>query len=228
MFEYNLRVFNATEESNDVYECTDLDLPVESERAYIHVIDSPDVNITGENGSILTESTIEGASYSALCNVDANPTDNLNFKWEFQDNTVHNGALLQLQQVNRDQAGIYNCIAENIFFGGTTGFGNGSIDIDVQFPPSVEVMPSDAIAKEGTSLTLACNVIDSNPVDVEFSWILADGTKYDKAVVDIVAVTRELNENQSCSATNTFYDGSHGKGSYIIYFDVQCKSAIKK
>ncbi|XP_070547936.1 myelin-associated glycoprotein-like [Ptychodera flava] len=186
----------------------------------------PDINITDENGSILTETTIEGASYSARCNVDANPTDNLNLKWEFQDNTIYNGALLELQQVNRDQAGIYNCVAENMFYDGTKGYGSQSIDIDVQFPPSVEVMLSDAVAKEGTSLTLACNVIDSNPVDVDFSWILADGTEYDEAVVDIVAVTRELNGNQSCSATNTFYDGSHGMGMNIIHLDVQYIATI--
>ncbi|XP_070550667.1 B-cell receptor CD22-like [Ptychodera flava] len=175
---------------------------------------SPDIEITGENGSCLKETTIEGDSYFGQCNVDANPIDNLTVHWEYEDTTVHDGALLELKNVRRDQGGVYNCIAENTFWDGTQGYGSDYINIDVQF------------AKEGESLTLACHVIDANPNDVVFSWNLADGSEYSEAVINIVSVTRALDGNQSCAATNTFHDGSHGTGNEILYLEVQYTSTI--
>ncbi|XP_070547908.1 kin of IRRE-like protein 3 [Ptychodera flava] len=66
----------------------------------------PDIEITDKIGSTLVETTVEGDSYFAHCKVDANPVDNLNVQWQYGHITVHDGALLELQNVNRNQGGL--------------------------------------------------------------------------------------------------------------------------
>ncbi|XP_077985356.1 hemicentin-1-like [Glandiceps talaboti] len=174
----------------------------------------PIVNIV-ENRGI----AVEGKVFTAYCNAIANPTAAISW--------IHRGALntsgeeLNIEDVTRDHSGEYICQAVNTYWNGSTNTVSDDVTLDVQYPPSVEVLSPLVVCKERETVTLSCSVVDANPMETNLTWILQNGNIYSNANVSLDDIKRELSGNYTCDATNIFYDNSVGYGSGVTTVDVQ-------
>ncbi|XP_070550423.1 limbic system-associated membrane protein-like [Ptychodera flava] len=211
MFEYNLRIFNATKESSDLYECTDLDRPDDiSEKAYVFVIDAPDVSIVYASQNPMREE----ADFSAECQViDANPEEIVDEYWISPGgNRISDNASLLLKNVSREMSGEYTCVMSNVFHNGVKGNGTATVEVDVQYLSTVNmtVMPSLNVT-EGEEVTIVCEALNGNP-DPHRLQLLHKGNIIDESDDRKLQITFEsVNGSHSgiyqCNAYTRFYDG---------------------
>ncbi|XP_070551624.1 B-cell receptor CD22-like [Ptychodera flava] len=189
-------------------------LPSCKEEIIIEVQYGPSIVIrNGPEGVV-----VEGRNYQAFCDVDANPAATVYWQHPSGDTTAD--ATLLLDSASRDQRGDYKCFANNTFWDNSTGSSEEIHSLDVQFPPSVAV-PPEVACKIGESVQLTCHKIDANPSDVDYTWYLANGEMFSNATIEITNITRDLHGDQSCTASNTYYDGTYGTGSNVTFLDVQ-------
>ncbi|XP_077862710.1 hemicentin-1-like [Saccoglossus kowalevskii] len=161
---------------------------------------------------------VEGQSYYAHCDVDANPEGAV-----FWEDTMHNiieGEILLINAVARDQRGIYTCYANNSLFNGMVKMNSAYIDLDVQYPPLVEVS-APRFSRESENVTLNCSVTEANPNTEKITWLKNGVALTVPVVYTIMNITREFTGYYSCTAVNTFHDNTTGSGSHTIYHDVQ-------
>ncbi|XP_077864763.1 hemicentin-2-like [Saccoglossus kowalevskii] len=175
---------------------------------------SPEVDLSDDTVTFV----VEGSDYHATCNVDANPDADV--YWRHPDNDITAGSELHLYDVKRDEHGNYTCHANNTFWDGSTGEGSVSLDLDVQYPPTV-ALSSPLVRKESENVTLKCVVTDGNPTEADLRWLHNGETVHDDGVLDLHDITREDHGEYNCTASNTYYDASRGFGSGITYINVQ-------
>merc|ERR1712038_61768 len=112
----------------------------------------------------------EGDSFEVLCKSSAYPED-VGYRWFFSGSELEgmtDNALL-IEEISRmyDQADI-TCLVEN-----EEGEGQGSTQLDVQFPPTILLHPRSQVAKRKENVTFHC-VAEGNPVP---SYIWTVGRK---------------------------------------------------
>ncbi|XP_070549515.1 basement membrane-specific heparan sulfate proteoglycan core protein-like isoform X1 [Ptychodera flava] len=161
----------------------------------------------------------EGESVSLQCTVDANPAP-YDVHWMSGGQRIYDGTTYSLPSADRSDGVTLVCMAHNRFYDNSTAMGQEILDLVVQHPPTVSTLPSAAI-KEGANVTLNCTVVEANPMMVNFTWVLNDGTTFTEAVVPLAGVTREFTGIHTCTGTNTFYDNTQGTGSADLDLDVQ-------
>ncbi|XP_077985349.1 hemicentin-1-like [Glandiceps talaboti] len=185
------------------------------ETIYVDIQYNPNISIHDtSNGKV-----IEGDKYIADCTVDANPEASSH--WLYNGEIISEESELEIDDIEREQAGNYTCEAYNIFWNGEEGYDNSTTYLDVQYPPSVDVSTTYDVLKEGEDTTLYCYVRDGNPIDVTYTWHLTDQTEVNNHLVNLYDVTRQLHGHQECIATNVYYDGREGTGSNSTFLDVQ-------
>ncbi|XP_070550876.1 opioid-binding protein/cell adhesion molecule-like [Ptychodera flava] len=175
----------------------------------------PAVNIMGSNNAV-----IEGDSYTRSCSVDANPMAHV--QWTHWSITVENSAVLSLNNVRRDQSGIYTCQATNTFWDGSSGNGTDNFELDVQYHPELETEISGSASDTGQVITgndikVECKVTDSNPDVDTIRWNDASGNNW----LIFEAASREDHGRYTCDASNTFWNGTIGSTSIDVFVDVQ-------
>merc|ERR1711936_1323364 len=102
----------------------------------------------------------EGDSFEVLCKSSAYPED-VGYRWFFSGSELEgmtDNALL-IEEISRmyDQADI-TCLVEN-----EEGEGQGSAQLNVQFPPTILLHPRSQVAKRKDNVTFHC-VAEGNPV----------------------------------------------------------------
>jgi len=102
----------------------------------------------------------EGDSFEVLCKSSAYPED-VGYRWFFSGSELEgmtDNALL-IEEISRmyDQADI-TCLVEN-----EEGQGQGSTQLNVQFPPSIVLHPRSQVAKRKENVTFHC-AAEGNPV----------------------------------------------------------------
>ena len=102
----------------------------------------------------------EGDSFEVLCKSSAYPED-VGYRWFFSGSELEgmtDNALL-IEEISRmyDQADI-TCLVEN-----EEGQGQGSTQLNVQFPPTILLHPRSQVAKRKENVTFHC-VAEGNPV----------------------------------------------------------------
>ncbi|VDI07194.1 Hypothetical predicted protein [Mytilus galloprovincialis] len=158
----------------------------------------PDFNIT------------EGRTITINSTTDANPEPFMVW-WTRQNVTglVHNGVVLSISSIQRQQSDIYTFHAMNILTPSGLPFQNRtsrkSFQINVQYPPTVNMYPgyNPYILYEGQqNIKLTCVIIDANPtVDIMYNWTNA-GAPINGQVMSITNVLRKDNGQYSCTAIN--------------------------
>ncbi|XP_070551573.1 fibroblast growth factor receptor 3-like [Ptychodera flava] len=227
---YNLRILYTALDDGGAYECTDVGNRTRQAVAFLYVI----ANVT--KCTVKNDSTvIAGDDVSFICLnqeiiLDNNAPGDLvwyNNGKEVSRTSRHSN-IWSTTLYKDDNGAVFSCQLEHYTLPPSKWSElacEDQIIMDVQFSPSVKIMSSAAVTMEDSSLTLAC-VIDANPNDVVYSWILADGSVNGGAVIDIGNVTRDLHGNQSCTATNSFYDGTQGSGIDVLYLEVQYTATV--
>ncbi|XP_070551561.1 hemicentin-1-like [Ptychodera flava] len=185
-----------------------------SNRTELDVQYPPTVSV---NGSVVT---VEGRSFTSLCEVDSNPDPTITWFGD-SDHYVQSGNELILDNVDRRQSGNYTCHAQTVFWDGTTGNGSEILFLDVQYPPSVMTEPLIQ-TKELDDVNFYCNVTDGNPSDATLAWFSPNGSRI--ATIDTVVlenVTRDSEGLYSCIVGNLFFDDTEGEDVGSTYLDVQ-------
>ncbi|KAG5870541.1 hypothetical protein JTB14_035687 [Gonioctena quinquepunctata] len=125
----------------------------------------PSLQILPPNGQVVTR---KGGPVSFECKTNGNPTPTV--QWSKKDgllpsgHQVETGYLLNLNEVQRQDAGIYQCTASN-------GIGQpvtGEMKLHVLYPPEVSVIRSWVNSGEGLEAKLDC-VVHADP-PAEISW----------------------------------------------------------
>ncbi|KAJ8961467.1 hypothetical protein NQ318_014715 [Aromia moschata] len=123
----------------------------------------PSIQILPPSGQVVTR---KGSPVSFECKVNGNPTPTV--QWSKKDGLlpsglqVEKGYLLNLNEVQRQDAGIYQCTASN-------GIGQpvtGEIRLHVLYPPEVSVLRSWVNSGEGLEAKLDCIVHADPPAEV--------------------------------------------------------------
>ncbi|XP_070548144.1 B-cell receptor CD22-like [Ptychodera flava] len=231
MFEYNLRIRNATKESSDLYECTDLDLPGNSETAYVFVIDG--VPICSVHPG---ETVIQGDSVAFECLIDLNENAPGDLVWLQNGEEVsrHQGKhyTWETQLSSSDHNATFDCQLQHYTLPNwkwSTISCLENIRMNVQYAPDVSVVyASQNPMREEADFIAVCEAIDANPEEkTDEYWIGPDGKMISVSTsLLLLNVSRETSGEYTCFMSNVFYNGVKGNGTATVEIDVQYLSSI--
>lgn len=110
-------------------------------------------------------------SISLRCSVDSNPAPYqiIWFKNGYEIFRQNQLSDLRIDQVERNDSGLYSCVVFNRFEDNSTRNGSATIDLLVQTRPVLETTYSKLAAEIGQSLTLTCRV--SGQPRPKISWL---------------------------------------------------------
>ncbi|XP_052720825.1 uncharacterized protein LOC128192289 [Crassostrea angulata] len=115
-----------------------------------------------------TPTFVEGQNFSIKCSYSAGNPITTSLYWT-KTNSVfrYNGQLLRIPNIQRKDSGTYTCFAENTYSSGKKGKANATIEIDVQYGPSLTYGQALKVS-EGQSARMSTSVT-SNPAS-NVSW----------------------------------------------------------
>ncbi|XP_070550554.1 B-cell receptor CD22-like [Ptychodera flava] len=167
--------------------------------------DIPEVKVTFTDNASSTGTAIEGHSFVAECEVlESNPLHN-NVTWFDSDRTVVSlDELVKFNDVSRGQSGNYTCVATNTFWDGRTGTGTAIMNVDVEYPPSVNEQTVFCVEHD-LDVRLSCDV-NSNPSPSFYAWLRNGDLLVHEHTYVINKANRSDSGNYTCRATSVFYD----------------------
>ncbi|XP_064119517.1 synaptogenesis protein syg-2-like isoform X2 [Macrobrachium nipponense] len=157
----------------------------------------------------------EGDNVTFICNVTANPKVD-KVSWYHKGTAIHHNATagvkirnhkLILKMVEREQAGVYTCVANN-------GIGDGTsqpIFLNIKYVPvcSDERDAVVGVAK-GTDVQLQC-IVDASPGDVSFKW-------YFRSPKELLPIDEERYTVQDRTSKLTYHVRTeHDYGEFLCY-----------
>ncbi|XP_043235053.1 protein amalgam-like [Amphibalanus amphitrite] len=162
---HNLRIDGVTLADAAQYSCLVSSKPLIELTHTVDVLYSPKVTTVPESGQLITD---QGSNVTLECTAEGNPQPAIT--WRKQHGTLPSGDLerpgrkLHISRIVREMAGVYECVADN----GLGSPGVGSVSLQVQYPPEIEVERSTIYTGEGMEVKLVCTVIAIPPATV--SW----------------------------------------------------------
>ncbi|XP_063706931.1 protein amalgam [Culicoides brevitarsis] len=151
---YNLEIRDLEPQDAGDYVCQIADKQTKDQVHTVEILVPPSVRPVPTSGQITAR---KGGSVTLECKGAGNPVPSIH--WSKKTNgkaltRVGEGPVLTLERVERQQAGIYQCSADN-------GVGNPytvDMKLDVLYPPEVAVEKSWVHTGEGYEAQLVCNV----------------------------------------------------------------------
>ncbi|XP_048241007.1 hemicentin-2-like isoform X2 [Haliotis rufescens] len=149
------------------------------------------------------------------------------YTWTYGGSTVSTGAVLDRSNISRSQGRNYTCTASN-----TQGSDSASVNVDVQYAPSISGLPTVQNVSEFSSLRIDCSTYTTpgNPPTTSYTWTYGGSTVSTGAVLDRISISRNQGGNYTCSASNTLTPsgGSQQQGTATaqINVDVQYQASI--
>ncbi|XP_019628375.1 PREDICTED: basement membrane-specific heparan sulfate proteoglycan core protein-like [Branchiostoma belcheri] len=167
-----LQITGLTRQDSGTYICTASNGLSSSGNAtyplFVQYLDQPTITSNPGGSGQTSHTTTEGQSLSLECTAQSYP--NATVVWTRPDGTTQEGSVLNLGQVNRTEAGTYNCTASNTIKG-TQRSNHASLVIILNYPPSVVSFKADPNpVDENSPVTLNCTV-DSNPEPTSVSIV---------------------------------------------------------
>ncbi|XP_043205078.1 lachesin-like isoform X3 [Amphibalanus amphitrite] len=157
---HNLRIDGVTLADAAQYSCLVSSKPLIELTHTVDVLYSPKVTTVPESGQLITD---QGSNVTLECTAEGNPQPAIT--WRKQHGTLPSGDLerpgrkLHISRIVREMAGVYECVADN----GLGSPGVGSVSLQVQYPPEIEVERSTIYTGEGMEVKLVCTVIAIPP-----------------------------------------------------------------
>ncbi|XP_078319162.1 cell adhesion molecule Dscam1-like [Crassostrea virginica] len=189
----------------------------------LNVLYKPEV-ISGTSKPYIVK---EGESATLSCTVtNANPYTNITWRWfktDSPNNTLHNGSVYTISNIQRGRSGKYHCSARNVV--GTSE--NTTIEVDVLYKPEVTTGSSKSYTvNEGQTATLSCTVTDANPnTDITWRWFKTDSPNnvlHNGSDYTISNIQRGRSGKYHCSARNVVGTSENT----TIEVDVQYKPEV--
>ncbi|KAM9782771.1 LOW QUALITY PROTEIN: B-cell receptor CD22-like [Neosynchiropus ocellatus] len=135
------------------------------------------------------------------CSASGNPAPT--YSWFRPDQAPSQGQDLIIPSITASQSGRYRCDATN-----KHGQGSSSLDLEVQFPPEVEITASATSIQRGGTMDLKCTVKKSNPEATSFWW-RKDQQYVSSAQAYTVGSTQpEHAGSYTCTARNSIGQGT--------------------
>ncbi|XP_076339232.1 hemicentin-1-like isoform X2 [Tachypleus tridentatus] len=178
-------------------------------------------------GGLIVKETKEATFF---CSFDANPSNITSVTWykdgvelmNNEDQKLEVGGLevptLTIRNVSRTMRGLYHCSLRN-----SIGLGNATnaVDLNVLYPPSVEVIILPASVNEGDNknVSLLCDIVDGNPQNlIRTRWYknqeLLDVTTGREVVWQ--NIDRNFTANYSCEGENSAGWGDRSEPQELI------------
>ncbi|XP_054720922.1 B-cell receptor CD22-like [Uloborus diversus] len=146
------------------------------------------------------------------CSFSANPPNVTEIAWykngvpqSFSAATSTPSSLLTLKNISRKDAGSYSCHVRNAFGRGNS---SNSINLNVLYPPEVNISVHPAVATEQSNVVLSCQPTNGNPlVLISVQWyhngkLLADQSTGDSQLT-IQNLTRHQSGKYACRGQNS-------------------------
>ncbi|XP_021925523.1 lachesin-like isoform X1 [Zootermopsis nevadensis] len=206
---YNLEINNVMPQDAGDYVCQISDGDNRDQIHTVEILVPPSIRMSPSNGQLKAR---KGGSITLECKASGNPVPSIH--WTRKDNILPTGEKamegfsITLNKVDRHQAGVYQCTASN-------GVGDPvtvDMQLDVLYPPEIEVERSWVHTGEGYEAQLVC-IVHGEPAP-ELMWyqdtILLDPTdrrkmesRGNKHTLNIRNVQGSDFGNYSCVADNS-------------------------
>uniref|UniRef100_Q94431 COS2.1 n=1 Tax=Ciona intestinalis TaxID=7719 RepID=Q94431_CIOIN len=106
----------------------------------------------------------EGEDLQLHCSTSSNPISQ--YDWYFQGTKIGTGSSFRIQNLQRHQAGTYQCVAYNY----VPGSANGDVAVMVEYPPSNVIVTQN-------ENELSCVAGSGSIPEPMYKWILPNGTE---------------------------------------------------
>ncbi|XP_043235752.1 protein amalgam-like [Amphibalanus amphitrite] len=163
---YNLRIASVRPSDQSSYTCSLDTEPLTELTHRLDVLYGPVVTTRPFGGVLVLE---RGNQARLECSAAGNPKPTIFWRKQMgllpSGEAQHAGSSYTISEVTREMAGVYECVAQN-------GLGRpevGTVSLQVQYPPEVEVEKSVVYSGEGFKAKLICFVFADPPATVRWS-----------------------------------------------------------
>ncbi|XP_077985345.1 protein amalgam-like [Glandiceps talaboti] len=207
---YNIRIHDTTIDDEGTYQCNDAG-SLENAKANLYVAVLHSVMTVDPHELYVSSDTdgyaIEDGDFYAFCEITepGNPQDVDDTYWIFDGEILpQHEDTLQIQQINRSQAGKYTCVKTNTLYNGDTGYGSASISVNVEYTPMIIYAPDFVEAKTGNEVEINCTA-DAVPTASIVWYELSDN------------VTQEIKPDNHRDIKISYADGTLITSTFTIY-----------
>lgn len=133
----------------------------------------PKVQVSLISGTLANEKIPEGTEIRIACQMEANPIDDLSYRWYINGELAIGDYTTELiiHNISRKYHGaLVKCEVMN-----SVGRGDASVRLDITYGPTFRSLPKSIDVEEGDKATLSCDV-DGNPTP-EVVWIFNQSGK---------------------------------------------------
>ncbi|XP_070494163.1 limbic system-associated membrane protein-like [Chironomus tepperi] len=205
---YNLQIANVRIQDAGDYVCQIGDSEEAKDQVHtVEILVPPSVRPVPQNGQITAR---KGSSVTLECKASGNPVPNIYFYKKNSHSQYHlsEGSTLTLERVDRNHAGIYQCMADN----SVREPAYSDIELTVLSPPEIIAEKTWIHAAEDCDIQLVCTL--HGDINSEMMWylnsFLLDPTdrrsmysKGDKYILNITNFQQSDFGNYSCVADNS-------------------------
>ncbi|XP_067674820.1 hemicentin-1-like isoform X2 [Haliotis asinina] len=137
----------------------------------------------------------------------------LNYTWTYSQSVVSDEEVLKVDTINRTQAGQYTCFVSN-----GVGAVSTTVNVDIQYAPSIIGMPSSYQVVEETDLMISClnSTSPGNPGTSNYTWSYRGHVIHTMDVLQLNSINRTASGLYICTVYNDV-----GSDSAAISVDVQ-------
>ncbi|XP_043235751.1 lachesin-like isoform X2 [Amphibalanus amphitrite] len=167
---YSLRIASVRPSDQSSYTCSLDTEPLTELTHRLDVLYGPVVTTAPSNGVLVLE---RGKEAQFECSATGNPTPTVFWRKQVgllpSGEAQHAGSSYTISEVTRQMAGVYECVAQN----GLGKPGVGTVSLQVQYPPEVEVEHSVVHSGQGYKAQLVCFVFADPQAEVR--WLRDEG-----------------------------------------------------
>ncbi|XP_048240965.1 hemicentin-2-like, partial [Haliotis rufescens] len=171
---------------------------------------------------------IESSRLNVDCSTYTTPGNppTTSYTWTY-GSTVSAGAVLDRSRISRSQGGNYTCTASN-----TQGSDSASVNVDVQYVPSISGLPPVQTVTEFSNLRIDCSTYTTpgNHPTTSYTWTYGGSTVSTVAVLDRSRISRSQGGSYTSTASNSLTPsgGSQQQGTATaqVNVDVQYQASI--
>ncbi|CAO1425000.1 unnamed protein product [Diamesa hyperborea] len=204
---YNLQIGNVRIQDAGDYVCQIGDQEARDQVHTVEILVPPSLRPVPQNGQVTAR---KGSSVTLECKASGNPVPNIYWHKKDSHSQYHlsDSPTLTLERVDRNHAGIYQCLADN----GVRDAVHVDIELTVLSPPDISVEKTWIHASDGCDIELGCTL--HGDVNSEMMWyqnsFLLDPTdrramfsKGEKFILNISNFQQTDFGNYSCVADNS-------------------------
>lgn len=161
----------------------------------------------------------EGDNVTLYCNGTGNPSPQI--AWIKSGKVLVTDSLYVIREINRGQAGIYQCMVLNGIMRNVTS----NCSIDVHYPSLIESAPVSQVVFEGNNLTLHCNARGNPTPNITWTKDYSSSVLNQGITYSIVNIGRNASGNYTCTAWNGIGGQKKAIAAITVHYAAEIVSA---